>query len=309
MGRRLGLHFDGHSACDLRPEESIVGCFDQYVSSFSVGSTQVFLLLMITDHYRYQIALFRGYAYAALRRATHGRCKGYSVMEPFFSDKYGLEIGGPSRIFGEGRALPVYDRCRKIDASNFSAKTIWSNDATDLGFGYGPCLGQEYVGEASDLSQIPDQRYDFVLACHVLEHVANPLRALQEWKRVLVSGGALLVMVPDKRHIFDHRRPTTSFEHIEADFQANTGENDLTHMDEIVALHDLNLDRGAGSPEEFRERCLRNPQIRAMHHHVFEPELLRRMFGRVGMRTLVACYEGPCHIVGFAEKTVEIPAN
>jgi SAM-dependent methyltransferase len=158
------------------------------------------------------------------------------------------------------------------------------------------------LAEAGSLSGIGDQTYDFVLACHVLEHVANPLRALQEWKRVLVPGGAILVMVPDKRRSFDHKRPVTSFEHIEADFQANTREDDLTHLDEVLALHDLNLDRGAGSPQEFRERCFQNRHFRAMHHHVFDPELLRLMFVRLGMKALVTCFEGPCHIVGFAEK-------
>jgi len=257
---------------------------------------------MNAGHYRYHVNRFRGLAYGVFRRATHGRCKGYSIIDPFFAGKRGLEIGGPSRIFGEGRALPVYDRCQRIDNCNFSGQTIWTDNPTAEKFGFGPRVGKEYLAEAGDLSSIGDETYDFVLACHVLEHVANPLRAVQEWKRVLVPGGGLLVMVPDRRRSFDHKRPVTSFEHIDADFQANTTEDDLTHLDEILALHDFNLDRGAGSPQEFRERCLQNSHFRAMHHHVFDPELLRLVFVRLGMRALVTCFEGPCHVVGFAEK-------
>lgn len=257
---------------------------------------------MAMEHYKYQVSRLRGFAYAAFRRIRRGKCRGYSIMEPFFAEKCGLEIGGPSPIFGKHRAVPVYDRCQRVDGCNFSSNTIWGDKSANAR--YIPCLGQECLAEASNLSNIPDSTYDFVLASHVLEHVANPLLALLEWNRVLVPGGAILVMVPDKRNTFDHRRSITTFEHIEADFQANTGEDDLTHLDEILALHDLNLDPGAGSPKEFRERCIQNARFRAMHHHVFDPQLLQRMFERLGMRALVAGFEGPCHVVGFAQKLV-----
>ncbi len=151
--------------------------------------------------------------------------------------------------------------------------------------------------------------YDFVLASHVLEHVANPLRALREWKRVLKPEGVLLVLVPDKLTTFDHRRPFTTIEHLEADFRANTQENDLTHVDEILALHDLSLDLPAGSPEAFRERCLQNHSFRAVHHHVFSLEVLGLALQRSGLRVLVLATERPCHIVGFAQKVSSESAN
>jgi len=100
------------------------------------------------------------------------------------------------------------------------------------------------------------------------------MRALREWKRVLKVGGALLVIVPDRRRTFDHKRPFTTIEHLESDFQANTPEDDLTHLDEILALHDPSLDPFAGSRQQFRERCLQNSCFRAMHHHVYSPEVL-----------------------------------
>ena len=156
--------------------------------------------------------------------------------------------------------------------------------------------------EACDLAMIPDGTYDFVLASQVLEHSANPLRALQEWKRVLIANGALLVIVPDKHSTFDHQRPFTAIEHIEADFRADVSEDDLTHVDEVLALHDLTLDPPAGSWEEFRERCLRNFEVRGIHHHVFSSETLTWMFARLQMRVLTVSTERPHHIVGFAQK-------
>src|SRR5260370_39133901 len=120
---------------------------------------------------------------------------------------------------------------------------------------------------------IPDEAYSFVLASHVLEHVANPLRALQEWTRVLKPQGALLVVVPHKRGTFDHRRAFTSFDHIEADFQAGVSEYDLTHLRGLVELPDLNLDPAADSPARFRGAGSGNSCGRVTHHHVFRPRV------------------------------------
>ncbi len=44
--------------------------------------------------------------------------------------------------------------------------------------------GIQYVRDATDLHGIPDEKYDFVVASHALEHIANPLRAVSEWTRV-----------------------------------------------------------------------------------------------------------------------------
>lgn len=244
--------------------------------------------------------LLKALPYGAKRRLTRGKCSDYELMEPFLRDREGLEIGGPSSIFRAGKLIPVYDRCRSIDNSNFSSRTIW--DSAGAGNQVGISYRNQYLLEATDLRGIPDRTYDFVLASHVLEHVANPLRALKECSRVLREGGAMLVIVPDHRANFDHRRIPTSFEHIEADYASNIPEQDLTHLDEIAALHDLALDPAAGSAQEFRERSLQNTRFRALHHHVFTPEVLVRMFSKVAMQVLSVAIERPWHIIGFAGK-------
>ena len=42
-----------------------------------------------------------------------------------------------------------------------------------------------HIGSADDLSDIADASLDFVVACHVLEHIEDPTRALREIHRVL----------------------------------------------------------------------------------------------------------------------------
>jgi SAM-dependent methyltransferase len=53
---------------------------------------------------------------------------------------------------------------------------------------------------------------DFVIACHVIEHVANPGRFVAELTRVLRAGGFLVIAAPDKNFTFDRARPLTSIE-------------------------------------------------------------------------------------------------
>lgn len=247
-------------------------------------------------HAPYYWRWLRSLPYGLVRRITKRRAHEYERMEPFFRGKAGLEIGGPSAIFREAGLIPVYGRCRTLHNCNFSSTTIW--DGQQLrGAGDGFSCARQYVADATSLREISAESYDFVLASHVLEHVANPLRALAEWKRVLRPGGALLVIVPDHRTTFDCRRRPTSFEHIAADFEGNTPEDDLAHVEEILALHHLGLDPHAGSKEEFRKRCLANAWVRAMHHHVFIPETLVRMFSAVAIKVLTVSVERPCHIV------------
>lgn len=52
------------------------------------------------------------------------------------------------------------------------------------------------VGEAENLSQFENNKFDIVLCCEVLEHLFNPMHAISEIHRVLKVGGKLIVTVP-----------------------------------------------------------------------------------------------------------------
>jgi hypothetical protein len=104
----------------------------------------------------------------------------------------------------------------------------------------------------------------------------------------LVDDGALVLVLPKKSSNFDHRRPFTTFEHLLQDYGNDVFEDDLTHLGEILALHDLSLDPLAGNFEQFKARSLDNLSNRALHHHVFEPEVVRRMLRHAGFEGLIA---------------------
>jgi SAM-dependent methyltransferase len=221
-----------------------------------------------------------------------------------FADKIGFEIGGPSVAFLRTGALPAYALAARVDNVNFAARTTWESvdEGPTFRFDKSKPPGRQFVGEASDLSQIPSGTYDFVLASHLLEHTANPLRVLGEIRRILKPTGVVLVILPDPRRTFDHKRPVTALAHLLQDYERGTGEDDLTHLPEILSLHDLAKDRAA--PQDaagFRDRCLNNFALRCIHHHVFDEALIRGMLDRSGFRVLEFAVRSPHDLICLAE--------
>jgi SAM-dependent methyltransferase len=233
-------------------------------------------------------------------------CRWYSRrIAAAVAGKRVLEIGGPSLIFSPAHqnclVPPIYSLAGRVDNCNFSSMTVWSQGNAGETFEYLPGAppGHQYIDDATELASIENQSYDFLLASHILEHVANPLKALTAWRRVLKSGGTALIFVPNKVHTFDHRRPYTTLAHVENDFVSGTKEDDLTHLEEILALHDLEMDPPAGTPEAFRERSLRNYENRCLHHHVFSPELLTDIARTAGFKLVYLSVKLPPHIFAF----------
>jgi SAM-dependent methyltransferase len=217
----------------------------------------------------------------------------------------GLELGGPSRVFLAGKILPVYPRAARIDNVNFAGRTAWETNLRDGGefhFDRARLPGRQFLREATDLHGIADATYGFVLSSHCLEHIANPLAALHEWRRVVRPGGHLVLLLPDPADTFDHRRPVTTLAHLQADFAGRTGEDDLTHLDEILALHDLRRDPLAGTPEEFRARSRRNAENRCLHHHVFDLALLRAVLETGGWIVAGTERVRPLHLLALARR-------
>lgn len=188
--------------------------------------------------------------------------------------KDGVEIGGPTWKFRYG--LPLYKAVRNLDGVNFSHTTVWEGTVVDDGEYnyYRNKSGKQFVREATDLSGIAENHYDFLISSNCLEHIANPIKALLEWKRVVKPGGFLIVLVPDKRLTFDWRRDTTSLDHLVADFLGNKGEDDLTHVEDVLEKHDLSKDPWAGGFDSFKSHLLDNYHHRWLHHHVFDTKLL-----------------------------------
>jgi SAM-dependent methyltransferase len=200
------------------------------------------------------------------------------IYQEILRGKVGVEIGGPSIFFKY--IVPVYPIILGLDGVNFSEKTMWEGAiCSGKNFKYYKgSTGFQYISEATDLGLIKANSYEFLLSSNCLEHVANPLKALEEWVRIVSPGGYILLLLPNKMNNFDHRRPATSFDHILQDYEKGITEKDLTHLPEILELHDLSLDPMAGNYEDFKNRSLDNFSNRGLHHHVFDMTVIRMMF-------------------------------
>jgi SAM-dependent methyltransferase len=206
-----------------------------------------------------------------------------------FENKLGLEIGGPSGMFKRRGSLPIYAIAGRIDNCNFGHRTTWEGAIqTGPTFHYDKdhAPGHQYVAEATRLDGIASSSYDFVLSSHTLEHSANPLQALSEWMRVLKEDGLLVLALPHRDGTFDHRRPVTPLTHLVQDFERRTAEDDLTHLDEILRLHDLSRDPEAGDAAQFAERSKMNFENRCLHQHVFDTRLAVAVVNHMGLQIL-----------------------
>lgn len=214
------------------------------------------------------------------------RAPGCRVYQSSVRGKRGLEIGGPSKLFRS--RLPLYQVIGNLDGVNFAETTVWEGaiQAGPHKYNYFRKLaGFQYITEATDLSSIASNAYDAVLSSHSLEHVANPIKALIEWRRVLNNEGVLILVLPNKDDCFDRYRQVTLFKHLLDDYNNGTAEDDLTHLEEVVAFRE----RQEISPETIRLENLDNFRTRTLHHHVFDIELMRQLLDHCNFKVEHSC--------------------
>lgn len=254
----------------------------------------------------------QGMARLAWQNRFGGSLQSYEICRPLVDGRHGIEIGGPSAIFARDGALPLYPLLGQLDNCDFSGETIWHGEAaesTQFTYDDERRPGRRFIRDATSLEVIEDASYDVVLSSHTLEHVANPLQALSEWTRIVGRDGHLVLVLPHLENTFDHRRPLTTLEHIEADFAGSTEESDATHVEEFMELCDLRRVPDRLSREAFAERTRDYATNRTVHHHVFDTELVVRLLDHAGCQILSVETALPFHIVAVARANGREPDN
>lgn len=135
---------------------------------------------------------------------------------------HGLEIGAlhePTEL-PAGCTVSYFD---VVDAAT-AARNFPEIDAARL-------VAVEFIGDLDHdgLQQFGENRFDFVILSHVLEHVANPIKVVAEVFRITRPGGLVVIAVPDKDFTFDRPRALTSFEHVWNDYVTGVRENADDH--------------------------------------------------------------------------------
>jgi predicted SAM-dependent methyltransferase len=138
-----------------------------------------------------------------------------------------------------------------------------------------------HIGSAEDLTGIGNDSLDFVIACHVLEHLEDPTRALHEIHRVLHDGGIFFCALPEPRVTFDREREMTSVDHLVRDHPAGLTSREDHFVDwvENVERHQPWWQTERPDPEE-RLRVLLDMDY-SIHFHVWRPDTFLDFLGAV----------------------------
>ena len=85
--------------------------------------------------------------------------------------------------------MPLYELLGSCDNVDWARRTIWADrkkEATEFA-PEGKVLGREYFSDAGSGTSVPEKTYDVIMSSHVLEHLANPVRAIKDWMQHLVT--------------------------------------------------------------------------------------------------------------------------
>ncbi|MDQ0996857.1 putative SAM-dependent methyltransferase [Phyllobacterium ifriqiyense] len=157
------------------------------------------------------------------------------LLSLFDSSGFGLEVG------------PSYNPLLP-KSKGYNVETVDYADAATLRRKYSANASQieevDYVSDGSSLLELIGQkeRYDFVFASHVIEHVTDIVRFIQDCEALLKPTGVLVLAVPDKRFCFDTLRPVST---VGAALQAYI-EKRTRHTPGMLFDHQLSICTKAG---------------------------------------------------------------
>lgn len=146
---------------------------------------------------------------------------------------HGLEFGACTR------PLPLL--FAKAEYADSIPTEQLENHVTTNDFASNWNVGRNFVNvdlvlNAQESSKLPQSKYDFIVANHILEHLENPLSAVEGMVHALKSEGKLFFALPVKRYFFDANRKVTSIEHIIQDEKDGGLNSRPEHIEEWVRL-------------------------------------------------------------------------
>jgi len=220
----------------------------------------------------------------------------HTIIEKI-KNKHGIEFGGPTELFWNNQfGMPLYDNVT-LDGGNLISDNHFQHKFSEK-YEYSNKVGLQFdVDCAGDVSKI-NKKYDFVVTSHVIEHIANPIKAIKNWSKLLLnSDGYVLSIIPHYSYCFDRIRPLTTINHLISDFENNVTEDDTTHVDEQKILHDWSM----GGHPDFYKLCEINHKTRVVHHHTFTPHTVHELFKICGLTPIATFKHDNLNIVNLSQ--------
>lgn len=151
--------------------------------------------------------------------ATYDRRKRIlEFVQPF--GKRGIEVGALNRpIITRADGDVLYADHLSIDGLRdkyAQDPAVNVNDFNDL-------VHVDIVTGIGSLSSAisANEKFDYIAASHVLEHIADPIGWLFDCTKVLREGGIIFLVLPDRRFTFDRFRADTTTGELIANYHAN----------------------------------------------------------------------------------------
>jgi SAM-dependent methyltransferase len=121
------------------------------------------------------------------------------------------------------------------------------------------------------LAPVADDSQDFVIASHVLEHLAEPIGFLAEIHRVLRPGGTVLILLPDRHRTKDNGRGPTPLAHLVAEYEAGVDSISDAHLSEWLQ----HRGKPIGDTDDEQLQTFERYRRRSIHVHCWDaPEFL-----------------------------------
>lgn len=140
-----------------------------------------------------------------------------------------------------------------------------------------------YFEAMGDLPSVPSASADFIIACHVIEHVPDAVKALATACDRLKAGKPLFLVVPHRDHMFDRQRPVTSLQHFIAD-SLSPEPPMLDHYLEYARLSQAREDWIEHGQAMFTKGA-------DFHPHTFTPDSMRELLAHLQGQGMFASFE------------------
>ncbi len=119
------------------------------------------------------------------------------------------------------------------------------------------------------LSIFATEHFDFVILNHVIEHVANPIKVVEELFRVTKNDGYVVISVPDKKFTFDKGRALTTFAHLREEYENNVDfVTDAHYIEFLQVVHPNAYKQGI----DKLPKHIANVRKRREHVHVWDSQ-------------------------------------
>ena len=133
----------------------------------------------------------------------------------------------------------------------------------------------DYVVHSNRYGDYISDKFDYIIANHVMEHAPNMIQWLSDLCDMMLPGGVLFLALPDKKFSFDKYRQDTALSHLVAEYLAGVEEIPREHQIECEIYYDeafVNRPMDVADKldmNRIKEKLKAPPHV-GIHSHVFE---------------------------------------